>query len=301
VLQQGLQALIDGLLTGGIYAMVGAGLSLVFGVMRVVNFAHGALVALGMYGVLEVSTRTKMDPYVSLVVVLPVAFVVGFVLHRFVLRRLLDAPEQSTLLATLGVGLVVSNGLLLRFGAQPKTVFTESATAAYRLGDYSFSKLRLIAVLVTAVILAVLSLVLKKTALGRAIRATAQNRMGAELQGVDTPRIHAVVFGVGTVLAAAAGGLLLPLLYATPTVGETFTYKAFVVTVLGGMGSLPGAIGGGLLLGVLESVGSSVLPLVPFLHNRFGSNYRDAYGLVAFLLVLLLRPDGLFGKNIKRT
>jgi branched-chain amino acid transport system permease protein len=140
--------------------------------------------------------------------------------------------------------------------------------------------------------------VLYRTELGRAIRATAQNRVGAELQGVNTKNVYAIVFGVGVLLAAAAGVLLLPLLYATPTIGSTFTTKAFIVTILGGLGSLPGAIGGGLLLGTVESLGSSLLP--DLTGNHFGSNYRDAYGLVIFLLVLLFRPEGLFGRTVKR-
>lgn len=308
-LAQGLQALVDGLLTGGVYAMIGAGLSLIFGVMRVVNFGHGEFVALGMYGAFFASSVWKLDPYLSLLFVPALAYCVGYLTHRLVLSRLLGHHEQTTKLATLGVGLVIANLMLLRFGAQPQTVFTDYATNAYKLPlfdvagqarELSVSQVRLIAVVVTAAVIMGLNAVLYRTELGRAIRATAQNRVGAELQGVDTRRIHAVVFGTGVLLAAAAGVLLLPLLYATPTVGTTFTNKAFIVTVLGGLGSLPGAIGGGLILGVVESLGSSLLPLVPFLDNRFGANYRDAYGLIVFLLVLLFRPEGLFGRTVKR-
>lgn len=301
---QGLQALIDGVLTGGVYAMVGAGLSLIFGVMRVVNFGHGEFVALGMYGALFVSTGLGADPYLGLLLVPPVAFLLGYLTHRLVLSRLLGAGEQTTKLATLGIGLIVSNALLLQFGAQPQTVFTEYATNSWPLRflglDLRVSEVRFIAVAVTTVLILALNLVLYRTELGRAIRATAQNRLGAELQGVDTRRIHAIVFGTGVLLAAAAGVLLLPLLYATPTVGTAFTTKAFVVTVLGGLGSLPGAIGGGLILGVVESLGASLLPLIPALNGHFGTNYRDAYGLFIFLLVLLFRPEGLFGKTVKR-
>ncbi|HWG84357.1 MAG TPA: branched-chain amino acid ABC transporter permease [Deinococcales bacterium] len=301
---QGLQALIDGVLTGGVYAMVGVGLSLIFGVMRVVNFGHGEFVALGMYGALLVSMSLKLDPYVALLLVPPVAYALGYFTHRAVLSRLLGANEQTTKLATLGIGLILSNLLLLQFGAQPQTVFTEYATNSWPLAlfglDLRVSEVRFIAVAVTVLVITGLNLVLYRTELGRAIRATAQNRLGAELQGVDTKRIHAIVFGTGVLLAATAGVLLLPLLYATPTVGTAFTTKAFVVTVLGGLGSLPGAIGGGLILGVVESLGSSLLPLIPALGGHFGANYRDAYGLLIFLLVLLFRPEGLFGRTVKR-
>lgn len=308
-LAQGLQALVDGLLTGGVYAMIGAGLSLIFGVMRVVNFGHGEFVALGMYGAFFSSTVMKLDPYLSLLFVPALAYGLGYLTHRLVLSKLLGQNEQTTKLATLGVGLVVANLMLLRFGAQPQTVYVDYATNAYKfplfqvgdqLRELSVSQVRLIAVVVTAVIIMGLNAVLYRTELGRAIRATAQNRVGAELQGVDTRRIHAIVFGTGVLLAAAAGVLLLPLLSVTPTVGTTFTNKAFIVTVLGGLGSLPGAIGGGLILGVVESLGSSLLPLIGALDNRFGANYRDAYGLIVFLLVLLFRPEGLFGRSVKR-
>jgi branched-chain amino acid transport system permease protein len=301
ILSQGSQGLIDGLLTGGVYAMIGAGMSLIFGVMRVVNFGHGDFVILGMYAAFSANQYLKLDPYISLLIVLPLAFIFGFATHRLLLSRLLGANEQTTKLATLGIGLVVTNLILLQFGTESKTVYTEYATNAwaFKLGgiELRISEVRFYAVLITAAIIFGLNAMLYRTELGRAIRATAQNRVGAELQGVDTKRVYAIVYGIGVLLAAAAGVLLLPLLSATPTLGSTFTNKSFVVTVLGGLGSLPGAIGGGLILGVVESLGSSLFPLW---NNHFGANYRDAYGLVIFLVVLLLRPEGLFGKTVKR-
>jgi branched-chain amino acid transport system permease protein len=304
IFTQGSQALIDGLLTGGIYAMIGAGLSLIFGVMRLINFGHGDFVILGMYSAFFANKALGFDPYLSLVLVLPLAYGLGFATHRLILSKLLGASEQTTKLATLGLGLVASNLMLLQFGAQPQTVYADYATNAFVIPvgglEFRISQARLIAVIITAILILGLNWMLYRTELGRAIRATAQNRLGAELQGVDTKKIYAIVFGLGMGLAVAAGVLLIPLLSATPTLGTTFTNKAFIVTILGGLGSLPGAIGGGLLLGVVESVGSSVLPLIPALNNHFGSNYRDAYGLIIFLLVLLLRPNGLFGRTVKR-
>jgi branched-chain amino acid transport system permease protein len=301
---QGLQGFIDGLLTGGVYAIIGAGLSLIFGVMRVVNFGHGDFVILGMYAAFASATYLKLDPYVSLIVVLPLAFIFGFLVHRLILSRLLNANDQTTKLATLGLGLVVTNLILLQFGTEPKTIYTDYATRAWKFEigslELRVSVVRFIAILITGVIILGLNWMLYRTELGRAIRATAQNRMGAELQGVNTKQIYAIVYGLGVLLAAAAGTLLLPLLSATPTLGSTFTNKAFVVTILGGLGSLPGAIGGGLILGVVESLGSSLFPLIPNFGTHFGANYRDAYGLIIFLLVLLLRPNGLFGRTVKR-
>ncbi|BDP44083.1 branched-chain amino acid ABC transporter permease (plasmid) [Deinococcus aetherius] len=285
-----LQTLAQGLLTGGLYALIGTGLSLIFGVMRVINFAHGDFLAIGMFITLALFRAFNLDPYLSLLVAAPVGFALGFVIQRFVLARLGDRLSEGSMLATLGIGLIVSNTLLLTFGAQPQNINVPYATNTFQLGGVQVSIPLLIAGLGTALAIAGLNLLLYRTELGRAIRATAQNPLGAELQGVKTTNIQAIVFGLGVAFAAIAGVLLMPLLYAFPTVGENYTTKAFIVTVLGGLGNLPGAIAGGLVLGVVESLGAFYI----------SNNYRDAYGLVAFLLVLLLRPEGLFGRTVKR-
>lgn len=285
-----LQNLSGGLLIGGIYALIGVGLSLIFGVMRVINFAHGEFVAVGIYTAIVCFRYLGLDPYVSLLIAAPLGFVVGALLQRLVLTRLIDAPPDATLLATLGLALVISNVLFLIFGAEPMSIYVPYATATVTVVGVRLPVAQLIAGAITLVAILVLWLVLTRTEFGRAVRATAQNRLGAELVGINTPRIHALVFGLGMTVAMCAGVILAPLLFAVPTVGSGYTLKAFVVTVLGGLGSVPGAIGGGLLLGVVEFMGASYL----------SSGYRDAYGLLAFLLVLLLRPEGLFGRTVKR-
>ncbi len=285
-----LQNLTGGLLIGGIYALIGVGLSLIFGVMRVINFSHGEFVALGMYVAILLFDLYGLDPYLSLLVALPLGFLLGAGLERLVLARLVDAPGDSTLLATLGLGLVISNLLFLYFGAEPESIYVPYATATVTLAGVRLPVAQLVAGAITLVVIVGLYLFLNRTELGRAIRATAQNRLGAELVGVNTRAVHGLVFGLGAMLAVAAGVILIPLLFATPTVGSSYTLKAFVVTVLGGLGSIPGAIGGGLLLGVVEFLGASYL----------SAGYRDAYGLFAFLLILLLRPEGLFGRSVKR-
>ncbi len=285
-----LQNLSGGLLIGGIYALIGVGLSLIFGVMRVINFAHGEFVAVGIYTAIVCFRYLGLDPYVSLLIAAPLGFVVGALLQRLVLTRLIDAPPDATLLATLGLALVISNVLFLIFGAEPMSIYVPYATATVTVVGVRLPVAQLIAGAITLVAILVLWLVLTRTEFGRAVRATAQNRLGAELVGINTPRIHALVFGLGMAVAMCAGVILAPLLFAVPTVGSGYTLKAFVVTVLGGLGSVPGAIGGGLLLGVVEFMGASYL----------SSGYRDAYGLLAFLLVLLLRPEGLFGRTVKR-
>lgn len=284
-----LQNLTGGLLIGGIYALIGVGLSLIFGVMRIINFAHGDFVALGMYAAILLFRQFGMDPYVSLAVALPVGFLIGAGIQRLVLARLIDAPD-STLLATLGLSLIIANLLFLEFGAEPASIYVPYAVSTVTLAGIRLPIAQLVAGGITIVVIAALFFVLNRTEFGRAVRATAQNRLGAELVGVNTRTIHALVFGLGMALAMAAGVILAPLLFAIPTVGTSYTLKAFVVTVLGGLGSVPGAIGGGLLLGVVEFLGASYL----------SSGYRDAYGLLAFLLILLFRPEGLFGRSVKR-
>lgn len=281
------QVLASGVLTGGLYALVGIGLALVFGVMRLVNFAHGEFLALGMYGALWLFNRWHIDPFLSVLIIFPAALVLGYLVERVLLAPISGAPEHSFILMTVGIGLIISNLLLFGFGAHPQSIYTAYSTSTFNVAGITFSKPLTASFLLTVAIIGALYWLLLRTELGRAVRATAQNRMAAELQGVDTSRIRALVFGIAAALAAVAGALMLPILYVIPTIGGTFTLKAFVVTVLGGMGNVAGAIGGGLLLGVAESLGATYV----------SSGYRDAFGLVAFLLVLLMRPAGLFGKS----
>lgn len=286
-----LQNLSGGLLIGGVYALIGVGLSLIFGVMRVINFAHGDFVVVGMYTAILINRQLGFDPFASLIIVLPLGFLLGVGLERLVLSRLADAPPDSSLLATLGLALIIQNILLLTFGAEPQTLNVPYATATLNLGGVTLSLIQLVAGGIILLIIIALYLFLTRTEAGRAVRATAQNRLGAELVGINTLNIRSLVFGVGMVLAITAGVTLIPQQSVTPSLtGPIFTLKAFVVTVLGGLGNIWGAIGGGLLLGVVEVLGASYL----------SNSYRDAYGLIAFLLVLLFRPEGLFGRSVKR-
>ncbi len=281
----GLQTVAGGILTGGVYAMVGIGLTLIFGVMRIVNFSHGEFLAVGMYTAFVLFRHAGIDPYLSLLLVIPAGALLGAVVERTLLAPIARAPEHTAILMTVGIGLILSNALLFAFGAHPQTIFTSYSTSTVRLGPITLSLPLLVSFAITLVVIAALGFLLARTDLGRAIRGTAQNRDAAELQGVDTALVRTTVFSIGTVLSMAAGVLLLPVLYVFPTVGGTFTLKAFVVTVLGGMGSVAGAIIGGLVLGTAESVAAAL----------GATGYRDAIGLVAFLLVLLVRPAGLLG------
>ncbi len=286
-----LQNLSGGLLIGGVYALLGIGLSLIFGVMRVINFSHGDFVVLGMYTAIVMYMQLGWDPLLSLLVALPLGFLLGVGLERLILSRLVDAPEGSTLLATLGLSLVIQNILLLTFGASPRSLNVAYGTATVSLGPVTLSLVQLVAGGVVLLVIIGLYLFLTYTEQGQAVRATSQNRLGAELVGINSRAIYSLVFGVGVALSVAAGIILIPQLFVTPVItGPVLTLKAFVVTVLGGLGNVWGAIGGGLLLGVVEVLGASYISF----------DYRDAYGLLAFLLILLLRPEGLFGRSVKR-
>lgn len=285
------QNLSNGILIGAVYALIGVGLTLVFGVMRTINFAHGDFVVIGMYFAVLLNSLFGWDPYLTLIFAIPLGFIVGACIQKFILTRVIDAKPESMMLATLGVSLVVANLLLLVFGGEPQSVNVSYASSIIPVGEVRISVVLLFAGLATVAVIIGLYLLLNKTEIGRAIRATAENRLGAELVGVNTKRIQAIVFGLGMSLAVTAGVALIPLLFASPvTTGAMFTLKAFVVTVLGGLGNIGAAIMGGLVLGIVEVLGASYLD----------SAYRDAYGLVVFLLVLLLKPEGLFGKTVKR-
>ncbi len=282
-----LQVLVSGILTGGVYAIVGIGLSLIFGVMRVVNFAHGEFLALGMYAALFLFTRLHIDPYLAILIIFPLSVVLGYLVEKVFIAPIAHAPEHSSILMTVGVGLVVSNLLLFGFGAQPQSIYTSYSTSTLRAGAVTFSLPLSVSFLITVGAIGLLYAVLTRTEIGRAMRATAQNRDAAELVGINSAQMRGLAFGLGVALATLAGTLLLPVLYVIPTIGGVFTLKAFVVTVLAGMGNVLGAIGGGLILGITESLGATYV----------SSGYRDAFGLIAFLLVLLFKPAGLFGRS----
>jgi branched-chain amino acid transport system permease protein len=285
------QNLSNGVLIGAVYALIGVGLTLVFGVMRTINFAHGDFVVIGMYFAVVLNSILGWDPYITLIFAIPLGFATGALIQKYILARIIDAQPETMMLATLGLSLVIANLLLLIFGGEPQSVNVSYASSTIDLGEIKISIVLLLAGSITFFVIGGLFLILNRTEIGRAIRATAENRLGAELVGINTKKIQAIVFGMGMALAMAAGVALIPLLFASPgTTGATFTLKAFVVTVLGGLGNIGAAIAGGLLLGIVEIMGASYL----------NSAYRDAYGLLAFLIVLLIKPEGLFGKTVKR-
>jgi branched-chain amino acid transport system permease protein len=283
-----LQPLISGILTGGVYALAGIGMSLVFGVMNISNFAHGDLMMLGMYLAFFAFTLLHIDPYISLVLIIPIAFLFGYMMEKVFINRVIHHPHQNQILLTVGLGLIMSNTALLAFTSDPKILTTTYSSSAFNLlGDVSVSVPLLLSFLITCLITVILYLFLSKTSTGMALRATSQNREAAQLMGINVAKMSAIAFGIGTALAATAGALIAPTYYIHPLAGHSFLLKAFTICVLGGLGSVVGAGVGGIIIGVVEAMSSTYL----------SSDWKDVIVFVIFLAVLLFRPQGLFGKK----
>jgi branched-chain amino acid transport system permease protein len=276
------QVVISGLLAGALYAMVALGLGLIFGVMRVLNVAHGPLLMLGAYTTFWLFHWFGLNPYLSLLVSMPALFVVGLVLQRLLVRRVVDAPELSSLLLMFGVGIALVNVTQLAFTSDLRSV--EYLTGSFVWGPFAFSKSRVIACAFAIVITAGAFWFLQKTRLGKALRAVSQSREVAQVCGVDVQRIHMLAFGFASALAAAGGSLVAVMVAIQPEMGQVYTFKSFLVIVLGGAGNYPGALVGGLLLGLVEQLSSLFLT----------TQVNEAVAYVLLVLVLLVRPTGLF-------
>lgn len=282
-----LQSILSGVLVGGVYALIGIGLTLIFGVMRVINFAHGELVMLGMYATWILFTRLGWDPYLSIVAVAPLLFLWGAVLQTTIINRVLGALPQNQILLTIGLGLVMSNAVMLGFTSDYRILTTSYSSASFSLLGLSVSEPLLISFVFTVAITAGLVVFLLKTDTGQAIRATAQDRVAAQLMGINVQRMSVLAFGLGAGLAGTAGALISPTYYIFPQVGSAFTLKAFVIVVLGGMGSVAGATLGGILIGVTESLAAVYV----------AGGLKELVVFVLFLVLLLVKPSGLLGKT----
>jgi branched-chain amino acid transport system permease protein len=281
------QACVSGVLIGGVYALVALGLTLIFGVMRIINFAHGTLMMLGMYATFFLYSLAGLDPYLSVLLVGPAFFLLGVALERGVIDPNLGAPESNQLLLTLGVALFLENGALALFSPDYRSIRLPYGSRALLLGDAVVNVPRLVAFGCSIALALGLWLFLRYTDVGKAIRAAAEEREGALLVGIDIRRVYAIAFGIGSAVVAVAGSLVTPFLYVTPDVGDVFNIFAFVIVVLGGMGSFVGALLGGILVGLVESLGAAVLP----------GSLKQLPIFVLFVLTLLFRPTGLFGRR----
>jgi branched-chain amino acid transport system permease protein len=275
------QVVISGLLAGALYAMVALGLGLIFGVMRVLNVAHGPLLMLGAYTTFWLFHWFGLNPYLSLLVSMPALFLVGVVLQHLLVRRVVDAPELSSLLLMFGVGIALVNVTQLAFTSDLRSV--EYLTGSFVLGPFAFSKSRVIACAFAIVITAGAFWFLQKTRLGKALRAVSQSREVAQVCGVNVERIHMLAFGLASALAASGGTLVAVMVAIQPEMGQVYTFKSFLVIVLGGAGNYPGALLGGLLLGLVEQLSSLFLT----------TQVNEAVAYILLVLVLLVRPTGL--------
>ena len=281
-----LQTIVAGILIGGIYGLIGMGMSLIMGVMGIINLAHGQLMMVAMYITFVLSHYMNIDPYLSLLVTMPSLFLLGCFLQKFLLNPLMKKesilPENQVLM-TVGIGMVLAEIARFIFSSDYKTVKTSYSSSAFFLGNISFNVPMCIAFVFSIAFTLVLFWFLLRTDMGRSIRATAQDKDAATLMGVNSSRITIITFGLGSSLTAAAGSLLIPIFYLFPDIGGPFTLKAFVITILGGLGSTVGAIFGGLVLGIAESLGATYI----------GMGYREMVGFVMFVLVLVFLPGGL--------
>ena len=280
-------AVLNGLMTGAVYALVALGLTLIYGVLHIINFAHGALLTAAMFAAFFAHRLLGIDPYLAALVLTPLFFVVGYGLQRFVIGPAAHGDDRNVLLVTLGLAVVIENGLLFAFRADTRTVNLPYAFEVIDLGIAFLPVPRVVAFAAVLVVALVLWLMLSLTDTGKAIRAVAKEKLGAELAGIDVAHIYAVTFGLGTACLAVAACLLLPTYYVNPHVGNAFVLVAFTIVVLGGMGSVTGALVGGLLVGVVESLSGLYL----------GESLGQIGIFIMFILALLLRPSGLFGER----
>ena len=281
------QVLISGILMGGIYALISMGLTLIFGVTRIVNFAHGEFLMLSMFAGFVLFERFGMDPYLAVLPVALLAFLGGALTQRVIIQPLLSAGHVTQIFVTIGLSITLMNLALMIWGADFRSVRPAYEGAVVYLGPWSVGVPRLVAFSVAVIMMAGLLLFLNKTYLGKAITAVSQDRMAALLMGIDVDRIYVVAFGIGIACVGVAGVILTPIYSVFPTVGQYFVMAAYVVVILGGLGSFGGAVLGGLLLGFSDSIVSTFV----------GGTANDMVGFFIIILILLLKPRGLLGRK----
>jgi branched-chain amino acid transport system permease protein len=280
-----LAAAVNGLLIGGIYTLVASGLTLIYGVLHIINFAHGSLLMLAMFGVYWLLTTWGIDPYAALPIMVPAMFALGYLLYRGLIGRFCGGRDQNILLITLGLSILLENLALMVFKGDTRTISVAYSDAMVEAGPLLLSLPKLVSFGASMLLCLGLGLLMRVTDTGKAIRAVARERIGARLVGVDVERVFAIAYGIGLATLGAAACLLMPIFYVSPTTGHVFVMVAFTVVVLGGMGSFPGAVVGGLVVGLTESFGGLFL----------GESLGQIGISLIFILILLLRPSGLFG------
>ncbi len=281
-----LQVLVNGILTGGILAVVALGFSLVWGIMNIINLAHGSFIMLGAYFSYVLFTQFHIDPFLCVPIAFAVMFAFGYAIQKYVINFVVRAPILTTFLLTFGLSLLLVNVALLVFHGDSKAVTPAYLGANFALGPVTVAWTKLWTLVVALAITGIMQFWLTRSKLGRAIRATSMDIGAAQLSGVRVAHVYAIVFGLGAGLAGAAGVLVGLNQSLNPTMGDAYIIKAFVVCVLGGLGSVQGALVGGLVFGIIEALGSQYI----------GTGVPDAVALVVLIVVLIFRPTGIMGK-----
>jgi branched-chain amino acid transport system permease protein len=278
---------VGGILTGLVYGLMALGLSVIFGVVRVVNFAHGEMMTIAMYLAVTLFTVFHLDPLVMLVPIAMVMFAFGYVLQAGVINRFIARPEHSQFLLLVGIGLIIANTLLIIFGPDSQNVQVAYAFDSFQIGPLIIDATKLYAALGAILVAAGLFAFFRYTRVGTAIRACADNYTGAQVVGLDVKRLYALTFGLGAACVGAAGTMLLLIFDVTPAVGPAYTLLAFVIVITGGLGSMPGALLGGVLIGLTEAMAGLL----------FTPSAKSMFAFAILVLVLLFRPQGIMGKR----
>lgn len=281
-------SVLNGLTTGALYALVALGLTLIYGVLHIINFAHGALLMIGLYAVYFLNVQFGVDPYVALLIVPPLMFALGYALQRGIITRASHGRDENILLVTLGLSIVIENLSLFVFKSDTRVIDTPYSFEVVEFLGAFLPLPKVIAFVGAFITAGILWVLMAKTDLGKAIRALAKERKGAKLVGINTEHVYAMSFGLGIACLGVAACLLLPSYYVSPQVGHGFVLIAFTIVVLGGMGSFVGALIGGLIIGVVEALGGLFL----------GESLGQIGIFVIFILVLIFRPTGLLGHKV---
>jgi branched-chain amino acid transport system permease protein len=281
-----LNIIVAGLLTGAVYGLMALGLSVIFGVIRVVNFAHGEMMVLAMYAAYLLNAHSGVDPLLMLPLVTLALFLFGYALQRGLINRYITRPDHEQFLLLLAVATIITASLLMGFGPDARNVQLDYAYDSYELGAVLLDKVRVLAAAGAALGAAALWSFFRFTRTGKSIRACADNHMGAQVVGLDVKRLYAVTFGLGAACVGAAGSLMLLLVDVQPYIATDYTLLAFIIVILGGLGSMPGALLGGLLVGVSEALSGFLIE----------PSFKSAFSFALLILVLLVRPQGLLGR-----
>jgi branched-chain amino acid transport system permease protein len=283
-----LNVAVSGILTGLVYGLMALGLSVIFGVVRVVNFAHGEMMTLAMYAAVVLFATYKLDPLLMLIPISAVLFVLGYGMQRALINPFINRPEHSQFMLLVAVGLILVNTLLIIFGPDARSVQTSYAFDSFALGPLIIDATKVYAAAAALAVTAGLFAFFRYTLIGKAIRACADNYAGALVVGLNVKRLYALTFGLGAACVGAAGAIMALLVDVTPQLGPGYTLLAFVIVITGGLGSMPGALLGGVLIGVTEALGGLL----------FTPSAKSMFAFAILVLVLLFRPQGILGKNL---